>query len=50
MAEEICAFLLANCAEERSNSAPKTRYSSFGRLAQERLEFAEELLDWIEIG
>jgi hypothetical protein len=31
------------------NFSQKTQNSSLSRLAQQRFEFAEELLDWVEI-
>jgi len=49
MPEKIDAFLLANGSEERADPAPKAWNGPLGRLSQERFEFAEDLLNRIEI-
>ncbi len=49
MAEKIEAFLVAYSSQERANSAPEFRNGALGGLSQERFEFAEDLLDRVEI-
>ncbi len=48
--EVVFAFSGAEFGDQFSNSATKSWNSSFGGLAQKRLQFAERLLDRIEIG
>ena len=48
--EVVFAFSGAEFGNQLSNSATKSWNSSFGGLAQKRLQFAERLLDRIEIG
>src|SRR5262249_16139425 len=49
MAEEVEAFLVAYSSQERPNSAPEFRNCALGGLSEERFEFAENLLDRVEI-
>jgi len=49
MAEKVEAFLVAYSSQERANSAPEFRNGALGCLSQERFEFAEDLLDRVEI-
>ena len=49
MSQEIGALFRANRAKKQANSAPEIWYRSLGRLSQQCFEFAEELLNWIEI-
>lgn len=48
MLEKVAAFLRADLGEERSDPAMEARDCALGRLAQQRFEFAEDLLDRIE--
>src|SRR5205807_4554739 len=50
MPEKIDAFLLADRVEERTDFAPEAWNGSLSGLSQECFEFAEDLLDRIEIG
>jgi hypothetical protein len=50
MSQEISALFRANRAKKQANSAPEIWYRSLGRLPQQRFEFAEELLNRIEVG
>src|SRR5215471_4627604 len=49
MAEKVEAFLVAYSSQERANSAPEFRNCALGGLSEERFEFAENLLDRVEI-
>jgi hypothetical protein len=49
MTEKIEAFLIAYGTQERANSAPEFRNGALGGLSQEGFEFAEHLLDRVEI-
>ena len=49
MPEKVDAFLLANGSEEQADSAPKSRNGPLGRLSQENLDFAEDLLNRVEV-
>jgi hypothetical protein len=49
MAEKVEAFLVAYSSQERANSAPEFRNGALGGLSEERFEFAENLLDRVEI-
>jgi len=47
--KKVAAFLRGDLGEERSNFAVEARDCALGRLAQQRFEFAEDLLDRIEL-
>ncbi len=49
MPQEISAFLCAESGQDAADSATEARNSLLGRFAQMRLQFAEGLLDWVEI-
>jgi hypothetical protein len=49
MLEEVAAFLRADLGEERSDRAVEARDGALGGLAQQRFDFAEGLLDRIEL-
>src|ERR1700674_5939612 len=47
--EKVAAFLRADLGEERSDRAVEARDGALGGLAQQRFDFAEGLLDRIEV-
>ena len=49
MSEVTGAFLRAECGHKRADPAGETRNGSFGSFSEMRLEFAEGLLDRVEI-
>lgn len=49
MLEKVAAFLRADLGEERSDRAVEARDGALGGLAQQRFDFAEGLLDRIEL-
>ena len=49
MPEKVHTFLLGNGFEEQADSAPKSRNGALGCPSQERLDFAEDLLNRIEV-
>ena len=49
MPEKVDAFLLANGSEKQADSAAKSRNGSLGGLSQECLDFAEDLLNRVEV-
>jgi hypothetical protein len=49
MLKKVAAFLSADLGEERGDPAAETPDRALGGLAQQRFEFAEDLLDRIEV-
>ena len=50
MGEVVCAFSGAESSNQFPDSAAEAGNGSLSSLAQKRFQFAEGLLDWIEIG
>lgn len=48
--EEVCAFVWRERLEQGANPVPQGIDAALGGFAQERLEFREGFLDWIEVG
>jgi hypothetical protein len=49
MTQEISAFLWAESCQDAADPAQEARNSVLGRLAEMRLQFAEGLLDRVEV-
>jgi hypothetical protein len=49
MSEVIIALLRTECGDEGADPAREARNSSLGCFSEMRFQFAERLLDWIEV-